>query len=170
MRSREAETLCRSRQNIAWNAPRQANPPAGGINSLGPVACPSPQSSASTGPRFLLGSLPSFMAEHILQIETSRLFVGAQKLAQGLKLTVPSPTLPQTKLSAPPRAAQPCPQRGSTVCQPHPATCDGTLCQVGRRRVATNQPVSLDSSALCAPRQLPWPPPLCLATSLQRSP
>ena len=40
------------------------------------------------------------MTEHILHIETRRLFVGAQKLAQGLKLTVPSPTLPQTKLSA----------------------------------------------------------------------
>ena len=40
------------------------------------------------------------MAEHILHIETRRLFVGAQKLAQGLKLTVPSPTLPQIKLSA----------------------------------------------------------------------
>ena len=117
-------------------------------------------SSASTGPRFLLGSLPSFMTEHILQIETSRLFVGAQKLAQGLKLTVPSPTLPQSKLSAPPRAALPRFQRGSAVCQPHPATYDGALCQYSRRRVATNQPVSPDPSRQGVFRRPPGHQPL----------
>ena len=154
---------------LAGRRPRQPDPPPGEYTPvvsrlpITPIKCKHWTSVLTRLP-------PLFMTEHILHVETRRLFVGAQKLAQGLKLSVPSPTLPQTKLSAPPRAASLRFQRGSAVCQPHPATCDGTLCQVGRRRVATNQPVSLDSSALCAPRQLPWPPPLCLATSLQRSP
>ena len=76
-----------------------------------------------------------------------------------------SPTLPQTKLSTPPRAASPCPQRGSAVCQPHPATCDGTPCQVGRHYVA-NKPTCLASprtrgSSVCgsAPCRHPVAPP-----------
>ena len=108
--------------------------------------CPSPQSSASTGLRFLLDVTDSQhqsdtmtttlrLTRKQLAAQETHSFFWWHKLSQGLNLRkMPNPPAPREELNAPPRSNLFEPQRGEPCDRPHPkGRVDGTLYQVGRR-------------------------------------